>query len=845
MTTELKSKLEKKAERAENLRSFQGTKLIHIKSKIEDMLKLIGMNGIFLQYTKHDISHIDEMIRIAEWLIPDETFEFMTDADCLMLVLSIYFHDLGLLVTNKEYKNRNSSKFTEFVKRVNKKEFGEEYLEKVNSLGEDKDKFLYQEYVRSIHATRVKNWITGKFSFEDGECSDAIKEINDILKPLSDIFKRDLGIICESHHKDDLDDFEKYKTACKYGNDPQEVVNLHYIAIILRTADLLHITSDRTPSVQYNLIDISDPISMIEWQKQKAVYAIGPKDKMTQEGIIDKTLEKDTIEICAYFSKSDEANAFFGLMSYIRYAKKELKNNYELVKKSIKYRGTDKYQFHWKEIDDTNIQTTGFEPRQLKFNLDQASILQLLVGHTLYNDSSVVVREIVQNALDAIKLQNTIERRQKEKETEGIVNIKFDSQKRELTFLDNGTGMTIYEVENYLLKVGASRYRAEDFKKQHPEFNAISRFGIGILTCFLIANDIDIITNSVDSACASMISLRNVNGKYLLKNLTEEEVPKEVKKHGTLIILKVRYDVDMTNILENLKKWIIFPGTNVIFKQDNQEEILIGYNNPSEALTKYLENKGINIEKNNIEIRERKSENVILAYAVKYDKYSQVWRLLGGDDFERDIQPEKRFIGTCIEGIRVESSTPGFIGANILAIANVKGSAKIRTNVARSAIELNEEKDILLESIYKLYIGHIKEEVENLNKKGYSLSWAMSEVQSLISPLIKSNNPYIYYDNERNNIAQNSELLNAILNSLKCLIVEKDKKRMAMSPDELNKLEEVYIIDTQMVYAAEMLLREVQTETTVCELIDIVNKSNNIIQSDKHIICNFSHVYRL
>ena len=41
------------------------------------------------------------------------------------------------------------------------------------------------------------------------------------------------------------------------------------------------------------------------------------------------------------------------------------------------------------------------------------SQVQLLVGHTLYNDSSVVVRELVQNAIDAVKLQKRYEHKKR------------------------------------------------------------------------------------------------------------------------------------------------------------------------------------------------------------------------------------------------------------------------------------------------------------------------------------------------------------------------------------------------------------------------------------------------
>lgn len=61
---------------------------------------------------------------------------------------------------------------------------------------------------------------------------------------------------------------------------------------------------------------------------------------------------------------------------------------------------------------------------------------------------------------------------------------------------------------------------------------------------------------------------------------------------------------------------------------------------------------------------------------------------------EMEILP----IGTCVEGIRVEFSTPGYKNTSILAIANIKNS-KYQTNVARSAIELDANNEILKEEI--------------------------------------------------------------------------------------------------------------------------------------------------
>lgn len=177
------------------------------------------------------------------------------------------------------------------------------------------------------------------------------------------------------------------------------------------------------------------------------------------------------------------------------------------LQNSIKKKGTDNYLFPWNDIDDSGIKTKNFCKNLLKFELDQNSILQMLVGHTLYNDSSVVIRELVQNGLDAIKLQNRIENKNNKKLTEGKIAVEWNSENRVLSFSDNGTGMTVFEIENYLLKVGTSKYSSQSFQKEYPEFVSISRFGIGILTCFLVANDIEIITNSSENGEANRIFL--------------------------------------------------------------------------------------------------------------------------------------------------------------------------------------------------------------------------------------------------------------------------------------------------------------------------------------------------
>lgn len=196
------------AEKAENLSFCKGIKLLHIRDNVEKMLGFIGKGQMFEEYTVHNISHVDEMLKIVEWLVPDVTKEKMTYAEWLMLTLAIYFHDLGMVITKDEYEKRNSTEFKYYKEKVLQDGHTMEYKECAENRG---DLFLYQEFVRENHATRIKQWIEGKNTNDLGEAETVRQLIDDILHYLDPMFKTDLALICESHHKDDIDDFTKYK----------------------------------------------------------------------------------------------------------------------------------------------------------------------------------------------------------------------------------------------------------------------------------------------------------------------------------------------------------------------------------------------------------------------------------------------------------------------------------------------------------------------------------------------------------------------------------------------------------------------------------------------------------
>lgn len=829
MKKELKNYVEIQAEKAENLSFCSGIKLLHIRNSVEELLSFIGRGGIFEEYTLHSIAHIDEMLKIIEWLIPDDTKKVMTHAEWLMLVLAVYFHDLGMVVTKDEYENRNNTSFKEYKEKVLTEEKFIEYKE--YAVSEADEHFLYQEFVRENHAKRIRIWLEGKENIDFGDASSVRCEINNMLANLDNMFKTDLAMICESHHKDDIDDFSKYKVNVLYGSDDNEKVNLNYIAIILRIADLLHITRDRTPSISRKIINVTNPVSVIEWEKQKAVRAVKAKQKRNAEDNVDHELEKDTIEITAYFDGAETAEAYFGLSAYLQYTKKELEKCNDIITKAQKSEGTFAYKFPWRNIDESQIIAVGFETKKLQFTIAQDNILQLLVGHTLYNDSSVVVRELVQNGLDAVKLQKYIDKQNGIEETKGEIQVCWDEQKRELAFWDNGTGMTIQDVEKYLLKVGASKYREEAIKKNFPDFNSISHFGIGILTCFMVANDIDIITNSNEQEQASVINLRKVNGSYLLRKIDKNELDERIQKHGTMVKLYVRSDVDMTGIEKDLRKWIVLPEIPVFLHEEGKKAVRIGFDSLKDILIKYLNETGRNVDGEKFDVYEQTHGNVTIAYAIRHLKYLSDWCLMGVD--KRRTTPKSILpIGTCVEGIRVEFTTPGYKNSSILAIANIKNS-RYQTNVARSAIELDPNKEILSD-IYDTFAEYIQEQMDRLEQKNYSKSWALSEGRYLMNPLI-----YDEYSNSRVE-PMDEEILVQRLAKLKCIVLENNGKRDVISADEVDEKSEINIFECKMTQAAEYLLKEIRSDATLKSLIGVVCSEENFLDNVENVICNYS-----
>jgi molecular chaperone HtpG len=528
---------------------------------------------------------------------------------------------------------------------------------------------------------------------------------------------------------------------------------------------------DRTPSVLFRIINPTDPISQREWAKQNAVRRVMPRMGLNDERLPDPKAPKDTIEIHATFT---EENGFFGLTSFLTYAAQELRKCHDWADASKKTKASQ-HSFIWKKIAEDQIETEGFLKKTYSFDLDQHKILDLLIGHTLYNDTGVVLRELAQNGIDAIRLQES----ESEHSVAGRLQVTWDSNSRMLTIADNGTGMTQEVIEKHLLKVGSSRYQDQKFKEEHPTFSAISRFGIGVLSTFMVSDEVEITTCSPQEEKARKISLRSVHGRYLVRLLDKVRDPEAsaLAPHGTQVRLKVRPTARLGSILEVMRQWVVIPRCEVTVKIDNEKPASVGFASAKHAVESFLEGAGLSTEGDQplYKVISRDIDGIEFAYAARWSSWYRDWTILN----QNPDPPRSPVPCVCVEGIAVVFSTPGLANRSLVAVANARGANAPKTNVARSTLEATPERDALYSSLYGLYVGHVKDELERLREEEkYSLTWATNNAIMLV--------PFGFFDD-----AQNAVILpNALRERMKELpvyIVEKGGKRINIEFNEFDE----------------------------------------------------------
>lgn len=143
------------------------------------------------------------------------------------------------------------------------------------------------------------------------------------------------------------------------------------------------------------------------------------------------------------------------------------------------------------------------------FQVDLRGIVDLL-SHHLYSSPRVYIRELLQNAVDAVTA-----RRQRDALAPTAIRLVVDESGLRIT--DHGIGLTEADVHRFLATIGNSSKR-DDIEGARREF--LGQFGIGLLACFTVAETIRVVTRSaIDPAALPVEWLAAADGTYSLRLL--------------------------------------------------------------------------------------------------------------------------------------------------------------------------------------------------------------------------------------------------------------------------------------------------------------------------------------
>jgi molecular chaperone HtpG len=149
------------------------------------------------------------------------------------------------------------------------------------------------------------------------------------------------------------------------------------------------------------------------------------------------------------------------------------------------------------------------------FRVDLRGLVELL-SHHLYSGPQVYVRELLQNAVDALTARQRLHPWSTGRVLLIPAEVAGDGQ---VHCLDTGIGLTIEEMERFLATIGSSSKR-DELGFARADF--LGQFGIGVLSCFLISDEITVVSRSAHGG--GLVRWRgSADGSYQVEELDPEQ----------------------------------------------------------------------------------------------------------------------------------------------------------------------------------------------------------------------------------------------------------------------------------------------------------------------------------
>ena len=427
---------------------------------------------------------MDALWAVADQVLSEsESFE-LNSAEAFVLGCCFYVHDLGMALaatTEGLAQIRASEEYVAVHDRL-KRSY------KLPDLRADE--LALRSACRQIHAEKVFSLVSEplpgvkRFLIENTEAREAWGHL--------------IAEVAASHHWN-LDKVHRELGARNAAPTAVgESVDAGYIACVLRVIDYAHINRERASNLARALRSEIGSDSVVHWDAQS--HITGP-------------IRENDYLVYACTSPIDDVDAWWLFYDLASGLDAEIRS----VREYLGGRAVSADRFSLQGVKGSEVPEafTKFVPlggRTAPIDIriqphSMERVVELLGGKQLYGpDQLAPIRELIQNARDAIELRNAFEQANDRDLTSGQITVALDEVEghTRLTVRDNGVGMSRGVVTRHLIGIGSDFWHSAEFYRDFGKaietgFRPIGRFGIGFLSVFMLGDRIEVNTESAGS----------------------------------------------------------------------------------------------------------------------------------------------------------------------------------------------------------------------------------------------------------------------------------------------------------------------------------------------------------
>ena len=352
-----------------------------------------------------------------------------------------------------------------------------------------------------------------------------------------------------------------------------------------------------------------------------------------------------------------------------------------------------------------------------------------IIKKFLYSDHEIFLRELVSNAVDASqKLRTLASVGEFKGETGDLkVTVTIDEKKKTITVSDRGIGMTAEEIDKYINQIAFSG--AEEFlDKYKNDANAIiGHFGLGFYSSFMVAQKVEIITQSYKEGAQAVKWSCTGSPEYTLEETTRGD-------RGTDIVLYI--DDENQNFLEKktieglLNKYCKFLPVPVIFgkKQewkegkyvDTEEDTVINETTP--AWTRKPADLKDEDYKNFYRSLYPMAEEPLFWIHLNVDYPFNLTGILYFPKIKNSFEASKNKIQLYCNQVFVTDSVEGIVPEFLTLLHGVIDSPDIPLNVSRSYLQADGNVKKISSHITKKVSDRLQEIFKN-DRKDFEEKW--------------------------------------------------------------------------------------------------------------------------